>query len=505
MRARREEDQEEEDYIFKPAKSLHFQNDAGTCPPPDGHHYASTFSVPPAPGAQPESWAYQTIQVDNTKTYTVSGYFAGAGDNTVILDLLDGNEQAEHVPDSVSGLIHDNGPAYDWTFAYAQGKPTGDLLTVRWRVTTRNPGPHVAHADALRMDTCTSAITAATIAPADGDNTGTLTGVEIVGSGFSGENTPKVMLTRTGLVAVNATNVTVHDDTRLTCDFNLTDQPTGPRDVIIFKEGCVARIKDGFLILAPALANGGFELPDPGTPVDCTTPEALLRGVPRGWSVKLTVPGSLDRDHHVHRPVTCPSTAGGHYGSLTIDRSGDLIAYQSVRVIPTARYTLAGQFAGGGTNQAVMQLIDGSLESGTLLAETAINDDAFGTSYDWRSRSVSAHAASEVLTVAWRLSTSGQDLHALHADGLTFAMTGNPCSRPFADADADGDVDQADFAVWQTCFTGSGGTIPADPPYCRCFDRDSPNGDGDIDLQDYVLFEACASGAGIPASASCAD
>ena len=32
MRARREEDQEEEDYIFKPAKSLHFQNDAGILP-----------------------------------------------------------------------------------------------------------------------------------------------------------------------------------------------------------------------------------------------------------------------------------------------------------------------------------------------------------------------------------------------------------------------------------------------------------------------------------------
>jgi len=33
VRARREEDQEEEDYIFKPAKSLHFQNDAGTPSP----------------------------------------------------------------------------------------------------------------------------------------------------------------------------------------------------------------------------------------------------------------------------------------------------------------------------------------------------------------------------------------------------------------------------------------------------------------------------------------
>ncbi|MGQ9651347.1 MAG: hypothetical protein ACUVXJ_14660 [Phycisphaerae bacterium] len=475
------------------------------CPPPDGIHYASTYSVPPNPGAQPESHAFQTVKVDNTKSYTFSGYFAGDGNNTVTIELLDGDEYAGHLNNTEGGLIHDNGPEYDWTFAYIRGTPTTDLMTVRWRVSSRNPGPHVAHADALRLDICSSAVTAVSITPADGDNTGTLAGLEITGSGFSGGSIPKVMLSRTGLVAVNATNVVVHNDTRLTCDLDLSNQPTGLRDVIVFKDGCVARIDGGFVILAPALTNEDFELPDPGQPVDCTSPEGFLKGVPQGWSANLTVPGSLDRDHHVYRPVTCPSTAGGHYGSLTIDRGGDLVAYQSLRVIPTAQYTFAGMFAGGGTNQAVIQLIDGSLESGTLLAETSINGDTGGAAYDWRTRSVAAHAKSEILTVAWRLITSGQDLHALHADGLTVAMTGNPCSSPFADADADGDVDQVDFAVWQTCFTGSGGTFPADPPYCRCFDRDSPNGDGDIDLQDYVLFEACASGPGIPANAACAN
>ena len=474
-----------------------------TCPPPDALHYASTYSIPPNPNAQPESQAYQTIKVDKTKTYTVSGYFAGEGSNTVSLELLDGDEYALNVPNTEGGLVHDGGPAYDWTFGYIQGKPSGDLMTVRWRVSTRNPGPHVSHADALRVDVCASAITATSIAPANGDNTGPLAGVEILGTGFSGGSVPKVMLTRTGLVAVNASSIAVHSDTRLTCTFNLTDQTTGIRDLIVFKDGCVAKLADAFVVTAPELVNGGFELPDPGAPVDCAAPEGVVKGVAKGWSASLTAPGSLDRDHHLQRPVTCPSTAGGHYASLTIDRAGDLVAYQTLRVTPTAGYTLSGLFAGGGVNDAVIQLLDGTLESGTVLQETAINEDANGAAYDWRTRSVTAFARSGIMTVVWRTTATTSEAHALHADGLTFAMTAPPCNDPFADADGDQDVDQSDFAVWQSCLTG-GGEVPLDPVYCRCLDRDDNGvGDGDIDLQDYLKFEECASGPGLPASAAC--
>ncbi|MDM8005455.1 MAG: hypothetical protein QUV05_04795 [Phycisphaerae bacterium] len=75
------------------------------------------------------------------------------------------------------------------------------------------------------------------------------------------------------------------------------------------------------------------------------------------------------------------------------------------------------------------------------------------------------------------------------------------CADPFADADADGDVDQADFAVLQACFTGQAGGIATG---CECFDRDNGGfGDGDIDSDDWSLFELCASGPGIPANAAC--
>jgi hypothetical protein len=90
------------------------------------------------------------------------------------------------------------------------------------------------------------------------------------------------------------------------------------------------------------------------------------------------------------------------------------------------------------------------------------------------------------------------------------------CPEPFADADRDGDVDQADFALLQVCFTGENDPRGAfDRAACDCFDRKdmdsdgrfrpSIDGDNDIDAADLDAFEACASGAGIPAATACDD
>jgi hypothetical protein len=73
------------------------------------------------------------------------------------------------------------------------------------------------------------------------------------------------------------------------------------------------------------------------------------------------------------------------------------------------------------------------------------------------------------------------------------------CPNPFADTDKDGDVDQADFALLQACYTGAGGGIPDG---CGCLDHD---GSDAIDSPDLDAFEACATGAGIAASKSCDD
>ncbi|HSW44295.1 MAG TPA: hypothetical protein VLM89_01860 [Phycisphaerae bacterium] len=66
------------------------------------------------------------------------------------------------------------------------------------------------------------------------------------------------------------------------------------------------------------------------------------------------------------------------------------------------------------------------------------------------------------------------------------------CPRPFADADADGDVDQVDFAAFQLCYTGSLGGVP---PGCGCFERIV---DGGVDGGDFLTLDACYTGPNVP-------
>ncbi|HOW73507.1 MAG TPA: hypothetical protein PKY77_23140 [Phycisphaerae bacterium] len=79
------------------------------------------------------------------------------------------------------------------------------------------------------------------------------------------------------------------------------------------------------------------------------------------------------------------------------------------------------------------------------------------------------------------------------------AELADSCPRPFADTDRDGDVDQVDFGIFQTCFTGSAGGVT---PECQCFDRNQSNA---IDLADLNKFIACFSGPTVPANPACAN
>ena len=57
------------------------------------------------------------------------------------------------------------------------------------------------------------------------------------------------------------------------------------------------------------------------------------------------------------------------------------------------------------------------------------------------------------------------------------------------DFDRDGDVDLADFAEVQSCFTGEGPTDVS--PCCRVFDFEP---DDDVDLDDYAQFHGALTG-----------
>jgi hypothetical protein len=82
-----------------------------------------------------------------------------------------------------------------------------------------------------------------------------------------------------------------------------------------------------------------------------------------------------------------------------------------------------------------------------------------------------------------------------NVNGCPFWDGGGSCfsTLPWPDADEDGDVDQADFAVFQLCFSGDGNAL-SDLATCRRFNRD---GDSDVDSLDFNKFEKCATGPGI--------
>jgi len=98
---------------------------------------------------------------------------------------------------------------------------------------------------------------------------------------------------------------------------------------------------------------------------------------------------------------------------------------------------------------------------------------------------------------------------------------GGPGLPPFGDADGDGDIDLADFAAFQVCYSGPG--VPYGPG-CGIFDADLDGDvdghdlrvflvlldgradfdhDLDIDADDWTLFAACLAGPGVPLAGGC--
>lgn len=66
------------------------------------------------------------------------------------------------------------------------------------------------------------------------------------------------------------------------------------------------------------------------------------------------------------------------------------------------------------------------------------------------------------------------------------------------DFDHDRDVDQADFGMFQRCYSGSG-IAPTDP---ACAETDLDR-DADVDATDFALFQGCFSGPGTPSNPHC--
>ena len=82
---------------------------------------------------------------------------------------------------------------------------------------------------------------------------------------------------------------------------------------------------------------------------------------------------------------------------------------------------------------------------------------------------------------------------------IAVSVTVEPITVP-GDFDGDGDVDQADFGVFQACLTGAG--ISQDDPACAGAKLDT---DIDVDQDDFAIFQGCLSGPDNPGDPDCAD
>jgi hypothetical protein len=123
------------------------------------------------------------------------------------------------------------------------------------------------------------------ITPSSGVSTGSVHITNLAGSHFQSGATVK--LVRSGQADINATNVTVVNASKITCDFDLTGAATGFWDVIVRNpgpSGQSAQLNEGFRVLSPGDLDNLAYLPlilkrhtppsPPPTPTPTATPTA---------------------------------------------------------------------------------------------------------------------------------------------------------------------------------------------------------------------------------------
>jgi hypothetical protein len=91
--------------------------------------------------------------------------------------------------------------------------------------------------------------TVTSITPSSGVNTGTVPITNLAGSNFVIMGTTTVALTKSGQTPITATNVTVVNESQITCDFDLTGAATGTWDVVVTTpDGQSDTLPNGFTI-----------------------------------------------------------------------------------------------------------------------------------------------------------------------------------------------------------------------------------------------------------------
>lgn len=320
-------------------------------------------------------------------------------------------------------------------------------------------------------------------------------------------NSVKLVQGTTELVATNL----LPSGSDLVATFDLSSAPGGFYDLVAVRgDQCdsPAPLPLAFRYSPPGsqlLPNGDFELEGPknanASPVKfwATNPP----GGPLGYDGSTWVPETTYGGYNGTQNRGSVSEGGTAYSTWAV--------VQTVPVLPRYELTLTGAICGGsssGVHAHYVCIRDGDANA-NILGERYVLNDPGNNRTPWVEFTLQGTPTGNQVTVEWghypNPGGAASGAVATHVDELLLVQAAAPCGRPFADADGDSDVDQADFAVLQTCYTGSGVSLPPDPLFCVCFDVEGPGGtpDGDVDQADLQAFENCATGPGLLADPGC--
>ena len=116
-----------------------------------------------------------------------------------------------------------------------------------WDVVVTNPDDTVG--TLANGFTVTIGPSVTSITPIFGENTGSISITDLAGADFVTTGITAVSLQKSGETPIAATNVTVVSTSQISCDFDLTGETIGSRDVVVTNpDGTVGVLEDGFRV-----------------------------------------------------------------------------------------------------------------------------------------------------------------------------------------------------------------------------------------------------------------
>jgi hypothetical protein len=170
--------------------------------------------------------------------------------------------------------------------------------------------------------------TVTSIEPSSGANTGAISITNLAGSNFSTSGATTVELRKSGQSSITATDVTVVNQSKITCSFDLTGAATGSWDVVVTNPDSLS-----------GTLSGGFTVTSGGTPPD----EFIYLPLVMGGHTSIPtyyITGSIRDGSNAPLAGVTVSDGAGH--TTTTDANGDY----SLGGLPAGMYTLTPTMSG---------------------------------------------------------------------------------------------------------------------------------------------------------------